>query len=165
MEIYNYLERKLIQYRGLINIITIILLLLLPLPYEKVTLLFFMLLFIALFQLVFCIDPNNFSSIWPLAFTALLAVFYIIISVYVVLNSFYIIKRRLSLKMDIIFSIFISIAGLYSLDATINHPDTFSVVMVTLFFVFNTLRCFLQFRKSRLNADKENQIGQQSTNN
>lgn len=40
MEIYNYLEGKLIKYRGLINIITIILLLLLPLPNEKFTLLF-----------------------------------------------------------------------------------------------------------------------------
>jgi len=70
-----------------------------------------------------------------------------------------------SVKMDIIFSVFISIAGLYSLHATINHPNTFSIVMVALFFVFNTLRCFPQFRKSRLNGDKENQIGQQSTNN
>jgi hypothetical protein len=112
-----------------------------------------MLLFIALFQLVFCIDPNDFSTIWSLAFTALLAVIYIIISVKVVLNSFYIFKKRLSIKMDIIFSIFIAIAGLYSLHATIKHPNTFSVVMLTLFFIFNTLRCLPQFRKSRSNAE------------
>lgn len=80
---------KLIKYRGLINIITILLLLLLSIPNEKFIPFFFMVLFIALFQFITCLNGFDVSFIWHLQVPALLAVIYIIISVSVVFRSLY----------------------------------------------------------------------------
>lgn len=143
----EYLLEKLIKYRGLINIITILLMLLLPIPNEKFILFFFMVLFIVLFQLITCLNSFDSSFVWNLLVPALLAVIYIVISVSVVCRSLYIIKRRLGVKMDITYSIFISLAGFYSLYCTVGLPSRFSIGMLTLFFIFNVLRCIPHLKK------------------
>lgn len=94
----EYLVEKLIKYGGLINIITIFLMLLLPIPNEKFILFFFMVLFIALFQLITCLNGFDSSFIWHLLVPALLAVIYIVISVSVVFRFLYIFKEDWALK-------------------------------------------------------------------
>jgi cation transport ATPase len=149
MAMYYSLMEKLIKYREFINIITIILLLLLPLPNGKFTLVFFMAIFLALYQFAICLNQFEFSTMWIIIVQALLGIIYIVISVTVVLNSLYIIKGKLSAKMDMIFSIFILIAGLYSLYAILKYPSMFSFGWGTLFFIFNTLRWILQLKKTK----------------
>ena len=143
MKKHSFLMEKLVKYKAFINVITILLLLLLPLPGEKLTLLFFMVLFLALFQFFTCLNYVNFISMWDLMIQALLALIYILICAKVVLHSLHIMKRRLGTTLDRIFSIVIWIAGLYSLHAVLQYPDVFSFAWLSLFFLFNTLRWML----------------------
>jgi len=145
----HYLNEKLIKYRDFINIITILLLLLLPLPNGKFTLLFFMAILIFLYQFPICLNDFDFFIMWDTVLYAILAVIYIILSVKIVLHSLHIIKKSLSDEMEITFSIFISLAGLYSLHAIIKHPNMSSVIMFTLFLIFHVLRWVTQFKKCK----------------
>ncbi|KKO92857.1 hypothetical protein AAW12_02690 [Sphingobacterium sp. Ag1] len=143
MKKHSFLMEKLVKYRAFINIITILLLLLLPLTGEKLTLLFFMVLFLALFQFFTCLNYVDFINMWDLVVQALLAVIYILICTTVLLRSLYIIKRRLGTTLDRIFSIVIGMAGLYSLHAVLQYPDMFSFAWLALFFIFNIMRWML----------------------
>lgn len=145
----HYLNEKLIKYRDFINIITILLLLLLPLPNGKFTLFFFMAILICLYQFPMYLNDFDFFIMWDMVLYAILAVIYIIISVKIVLHSLHIIKKSLSDEMEITFSIFISLASLYSLHAIIKHPNMSSVIMFTLFFIFHMLRWVTQFKKCK----------------
>lgn len=137
---------KLLKYKDFINIITIALLLLLPITAGKLTLFLFMILLLYILQFTIYLNAD-FSTLCGYIAQLLVSFVYIGMSIIILLQSLYLIKRRLGIKVDISCSVLMSIAGLYSLYTTIKDPTTFTWSLVILFFIFLTFRWILHFKK------------------
>lgn len=143
----RFLTDKLVNYRNFISVITVFLLLSLPITTGKLTLFFFVILLLNMYQFKIHLG-SDFSIMGVYAVQAVVSIGYIAISILIVLHSLHIIKRNLANKVDISFSICMSVVGFYSLYLTIRNPSIFTGILVVLFFVFLTSRWVLHFTKS-----------------
>jgi hypothetical protein len=143
----HHLVDKLAKYKDFINIITVILLLILPITTGKLTLFFFMILFLNLYLFKIYLS-SDFSTLWVYGLQAIVSLGYILMSILIILHSLYIIKRRLSNKANSCFSVCMSVVGLYSLYLTIKEPSIFTGSLVVLFLIFLTFRWILHFKKT-----------------
>lgn len=135
------------SYKDLINIITVVLLLLLPITSGNFILFFSTILLLHILQFTAYLNAD-FSTLCSYIAQTLVAIVYIAMSAILILQSLYIIKSRLSTKVDISCSVLMSIVGIYSLYTTIMNPSTFTWSLVISFFIVLAFRWTLHFKAS-----------------
>lgn len=146
----NYFINKLARYKDFINIMTVLLLLVLPITSGKFVLFLFMLILLTLYEFMLYLFNLDFAAMWTELPMTLIAVAYIVMSITIVAQSLYLIKRRMAPKWELACTILMTIAGIYSLYSNIQKPNVSTLGLLVLFFIFLSFRWGLASTYSRM---------------